>query len=83
MATGNPARSHLKPLPEVGFYKKYSFGPMPTPNGGFRDDLAQKGLMVDQAQLRLIKQDMSDRIRARIVSGVWKLDETFRGSEGV
>jgi hypothetical protein len=79
MTSNNPVQCRVSK--RVTFYDKHPLGPI-AKGGYFRDDLARKGLKVDPAQLKLIKDYMLGCIKAKIESGEWDHNTTFAGLEG-
>jgi len=79
MTSNNPVQCRVSK--RVTFYDKHPPGPI-AKGGYFRDDLARKGLEVDPAQLKLIKDYMLGCIKAKIESGEWDHNTTFAGLEG-
>jgi len=56
--------------------------PVLETRGCWRDALVRKGLFVDHVGLKLIKSDMLARFTAKVKSGEWQFDESFRGLDG-
>jgi hypothetical protein len=69
MATANQSQAGWKPLPLAEFYANHPKGSTKTTS--FRNDLAMKGLMVDDKQLLLIKEDIIQRFVKKANSGEW------------
>ena len=78
MASNPTGRVPNKP----SFYDKHPLGPCVKGTGTWRDDLGRKGLRVNRAQLKQIKDFLLGLVRTKIEKGEWESNESFQGIDG-